>query len=173
MKSRVLSLALVSILLVSLFAGCAATNAPEDTTEATLNTEATTTELTETTTEETTEQTTEPETEATTQAPETTAEPTRATQAATKPTAAPTSAPTTAPAATEAPEPTQPVDLRATAMNYIGQSVSSLYAAIGYPNGSSYASSCNGPGEDGELYYNGFTVYTYRENGVETVVDVW
>ncbi len=29
-----------------------------------------------------------------------------------------------------------------------------------------------GPGEDGELVYDGFTVYTYRENGVETVEDV-
>ena len=29
-----------------------------------------------------------------------------------------------------------------------------------------------GPGEDGELIYNGFTVYTYRENGMETVEDV-
>jgi hypothetical protein len=56
----------------------------------------------------------------------------------------------------------------------VGRSVSALYAAIGYPpNGSSYASSCLGDGEDGELYYSGFTVYTYRENGAETVQNVF
>ena len=47
-----------------------------------------------------------------------------------------------------------------------------LYAAIGEPSGSSYASSCLGPGEDGELYYDGFTVYTYKENDSEIVKDV-
>ena len=55
---------------------------------------------------------------------------------------------------------------------YIGQSASSLIAALGSPISSSYAPSCLGPGEDGELIYSGFTVYTYRENGVETVEDV-
>ena len=55
----------------------------------------------------------------------------------------------------------------------MGSSVDALYAAIGKPLSSNYASSCNGPGEDGELSYNGFVVYTYRENGVETVVAVW
>ena len=55
---------------------------------------------------------------------------------------------------------------------YIGQSVSSMIAALGSPISSSYAPSCLGPGEDGELVYDGFTVYTYRENGVETVEDV-
>lgn len=55
---------------------------------------------------------------------------------------------------------------------YIGQSKSSLVAAIGSPSSSDYAPSCMGEGEDGELHYNGFTVYTYRENGVETVTDV-
>lgn len=71
---------------------------------------------------------------------------------------------------TEAPtEPT--VDLRSFAKACIGASVSILYDLIGYPpNGSSYTE--NGIGEDGELYYNGFTVYTYREAGVETVIDV-
>ena len=55
---------------------------------------------------------------------------------------------------------------------YIGQSASNLIAALGSPISSSYAPSCLGPGEDGELIYSGFTVYTYRENGVETVEDV-
>ena len=56
--------------------------------------------------------------------------------------------------------------------HFIGQSVSSLIAAIGQPLSWDYAPSCLGSGEDGELIYNGFTVYTYREGGSETVVDV-
>ena len=64
------------------------------------------------------------------------------------------------------PEP-EPVAATADAARaYIGQSVSSMIAALGSPISSSY------PGEDGELVYDGFTVYTYRENGVETVEDV-
>ncbi|MBQ3404476.1 MAG: hypothetical protein IJG63_03550 [Oscillospiraceae bacterium] len=56
----------------------------------------------------------------------------------------------------------------------MGSSVESLYSAIGRPNSSNYASSCMGSGEDGELYYNGFTVYTYRdENGSEVVNGVY
>lgn len=56
---------------------------------------------------------------------------------------------------------------------YIGRSTSSLAAAIGQPSGKSYASSCLGEGEDGEWYYDGFTVYTYRDtSGAETVQDV-
>ena len=37
------------------------------------------------------------------------------------------------------------------------------------PESSDYAPSCLGEGEDGNLYYDGFVVYTYRENGTETV----
>ena len=48
-----------------------------------------------------------------------------------------------------------------------------LYAAIGEPNSSDYVSSCIGDGEDGLLYYKGFTVTTYRENGKETVQDAY
>ena len=58
------------------------------------------------------------------------------------------------------------------ARTFIGQSASSLIAAMGAPLNSSYAPSCLGAGEDGELIYDGFTVFTYRENGVETVEDV-
>ena len=51
--------------------------------------------------------------------------------------------------------------------------VDELYAAIGQPADSAYASSCLGEGEDGELYYEGFTVYTYRDtDGSESVYDV-
>lgn len=61
---------------------------------------------------------------------------------------------------------------KADAQAYIGKSASSLIAAIGAPKGSDYAPSCLGDGEDGELFYDGFTVYTYRLNGTETVQDV-
>lgn len=58
---------------------------------------------------------------------------------------------------------------KATAAGYVGSDVSALYAAVGRPASSDYAPSCLGSGEDGNLYYDGFTVYTYRENGSETV----
>ena len=32
-----------------------------------------------------------------------------------------------------------------------------------------YASSCLGPGKDGNLVYDGFTVYTYKEGSSEIV----
>ena len=71
------------------------------------------------------------------------------------------------------PEPdTKPAPTKADAQAYIGKSVSSLIAALGSPKGSDYAPSCLGDGEDGELFYDGFTVYTYRVNGTETVQDV-
>lgn len=73
---------------------------------------------------------------------------------------------TPAPVETAAPV----TDPKTVAAGYIGQNVSGLYAAIGYPQYSDYAPSCLGEGgEDGNLYYDGFIVYTYRENGVETV----
>ena len=60
-----------------------------------------------------------------------------------------------------------------TAQQMIGEPVSSLTEAIGEPKNASYASSCLGDGEDGELSYDGFTVYTYRApDGAETVYDV-
>ena len=65
-----------------------------------------------------------------------------------------------------------PAAQKETAMGFVDSPVSALYAAIGYPSSSDYAPSCIGAGEDGNLYYNGFTVYTYRENGTETVVYV-
>ena len=58
---------------------------------------------------------------------------------------------------------------KATAAGYVGADVSALYAAIGRPASSDYAPSCLGTGEDGNLYYDGFTVYTYRENGSEII----
>ncbi len=52
-------------------------------------------------------------------------------------------------------------------------SVDELYEAIGEPENSNYVSSCLGDGEDGQLQYEGFTVYTYRDpDGAEAVQDV-
>ena len=70
-----------------------------------------------------------------------------------------------------APEKT-PEELLATAMEYIGKPVDDLIAVIGEPDDRDYAPSCMGEGEDGNLYYGGFIVYTYRENGEETIQDV-
>ena len=60
-----------------------------------------------------------------------------------------------------------------TAQSMRGEPLDALISAIGEPERSSYASSCIGDGEDGELYYDGFTVYTYRDtDGTESVQDV-
>ncbi len=60
-----------------------------------------------------------------------------------------------------------------TAASLIDRSVEDVIEAIGEPNDRAYASSCIGEGEDGELYYDGFTVYTYRDlDGTEHVYDV-
>ncbi len=64
------------------------------------------------------------------------------------------------------------LDPRALAIQCIGKDVSELYEQIGYPRDARYAPSCMGDGDDGELYYQWFVVYTYSENGTETVVDV-
>ena len=87
----------------------------------------------------------------------------------------------TAEATTEAPaeedaaaeqKPLSTEEAVAAAMTCIDKPVSALYDLIGEPGDSDYAPSCFGDGEDGNLYYDGFTVYTYRENGEETVRDV-
>lgn len=65
------------------------------------------------------------------------------------------------------PEPAKPTASQAKA--YVGQAASSLKSALGAPSSSSYSPSCMGEGEDGIWTYDGFTVYTYRENGTETV----
>lgn len=89
----------------------------------------------------------------------------------TEPPAEPDPEPTPEPQPDPEPKPT-PVPTKETASAYIGKSVSSMIAAIGEPSGRDYAPSCLGDGEDGELFYDGFTVYTYRVNGKETVQDV-
>lgn len=112
---------------------------------------------------------------------------------------APTEAPTAAPAPMETPEASPAVEeepalilpdaglhaaeetpredpeltaRRALAAEFLERDVAELIEALGEPLERSYAPSCLGSGEDGELVYEGFTVYTYREGGRETVVDV-
>lgn len=50
-----------------------------------------------------------------------------------------------------------------------GGSVDELKAAIGEPVSEDYTTGCSGHEEEGMLVYEGFTVYTYRDNGVATV----
>ena len=56
-----------------------------------------------------------------------------------------------------------------TAKSFEGASLDALIQAIGQPISSDYAPSCLGEGEDGNLYYDGFTVYTYRDGTGEVV----
>ena len=52
----------------------------------------------------------------------------------------------------------------------LDKSVQELYRLIGEPPKKDYAPSCLGEGgEDGNLYYDGFIVYTYKEGEKETV----
>ena len=92
-----------------------------------------------------------------------------------EPTPAPEASEEPAPEVEETPkpefveEPAVENDLKATAESFIGAALEELIAVIGEPESSDYAPSCLGEGEDGNLYYDGFIVYTYRENGTETV----
>ena len=61
---------------------------------------------------------------------------------------------------------------KALAESMIGEEVSKLIEALGEPESADYASSCLGPGEDGELQYDGFTVYTYKEGDSEVIQNV-
>jgi len=102
-----------------------------------------------------------------------------------KGTEAPAETPTAAPAPTEAPaeptaepapttEPAVENNDKEIAMSLIEAPIEDLYAAIGEPaTPGEYASSCLIDGEDGVLYYDGFTVYTLRyADGTETVYHV-
>lgn len=91
---------------------------------------------------------------------------------------------TEAPAATEAPVQTEAPATEAPAAteaeaskldlanSCVDKSVEDLFALIGEPASSEYAPSCLGEGEDGCLYYDGFTVYTYKDANGETVTFV-
>jgi len=62
--------------------------------------------------------------------------------------------------------------LKLRAEQFLDKSVQELYAVIGEPESSNYVPSCLGRGEDGELCYDGFTVYTYKEDDREVVTGV-
>lgn len=64
-------------------------------------------------------------------------------------------------------------DLEELAKTMEGRPIEELIAVIGEPKSSDYAPSCLGPGEDGELVYDDFTVYTYREGDTETVEEIY
>lgn len=87
-----------------------------------------------------------------------------ATEAATE---APTEAATEA--ATEAPTEEAAPSAKELAQSCVDKSVEDLFALIGEPQDSEYTPSCLGDGEDGFLYYDGFTVYTYKDAEGETV----
>lgn len=80
------------------------------------------------------------------------------------------SAPEKEEAAAQEEAPEEPSALE-TALTFVDQDAAALISAIGEPLETQYEASCSGPGDDGVWTYDGFTVYTYRENGVETIVD--
>ena len=75
-----------------------------------------------------------------------------------------------APAQEPEEEPAEPSALE-TALTFVDQDAAALISAIGEPLETAYEASCSGPGDDGVWTYDGFIVFTYRENGVETIVD--
>ena len=98
-------------------------------------------------------------------------------------TPAPTAEPSEAPAAAETPAPTQAPaeeapDVTATVeaiREMIGQPVQDLYDFIGEPTGGTdYGPSCLVTGgQDGQLFYEGFCVYTIvQPDGAESIYDV-
>ena len=107
--------------------------------------------------------------------PAPTPEPKPEPQPAPQPTPAPQPepAPTPEPAPEPEPAPQPAADPKATAQSLVGHQVSELFSAIGRPVSSDYAPSClDLEGEDGELVYDGFVVYTLKTAGGETIDSV-
>lgn len=102
-------------------------------------------------------------------APETPAPDAQEAAAQTLPEEAPAAQPE-APAQEPEEAPKEPSALE-TALTFVDQDAAALVQAIGEPLETQYEASCSGPGDDGVWTYDGFMVYTYRENGVETIVD--
>lgn len=94
-------------------------------------------------------------------------EPSTEPESAVEPTDDQTSASTGSQPPTEGPAAATLEDIQA----LVGQDVANLYAIAGQPQDSHYEYSCSGPGDDGILYYQDFIVFTYVENGLETIVD--
>ena len=70
-------------------------------------------------------------------------------------------------------EDTDPEALLERAKSFVDKPLSELQEEFGEPLSSTYVSSCLIPGgQDGELHYNGFTVYTVKSGNSETVQDV-
>ena len=78
-----------------------------------------------------------------------------------------------APAQTEPEQPEETVEpgVLETALSFVDQDAALLLEALGEPQEKLYEASCSGPGDDGIWVYDGVTVFTYLENGGETVVD--
>ncbi len=80
-----------------------------------------------------------------------------------------------APAPTEAPAETASAAEEVTLedlLALVGSPAEEAVKLLGDPASTDYASSCLGPGEDGEWEYDHFVVYTYKNEGSEEVVDV-
>lgn len=58
-----------------------------------------------------------------------------------------------------------------TALGFVDQDAGLLLDALGEPQERLYEASCSGPGDDGIWVYADVRVFTYRENGIETVID--
>ena len=71
----------------------------------------------------------------------------------------------------ELPEETNAPGALETALGFVDQDAQLLLDALGEPQQKLYEASCSGPGDDGIWVYEDVTVFTYLENGVETVVD--
>lgn len=71
----------------------------------------------------------------------------------------------------ELPEETKAPGALETALSFVDQDAQLLLNALGEPQQKLYEASCSGPGDDGIWIYEDVTVFTYLENGVETVVD--
>lgn len=71
------------------------------------------------------------------------------------------------------PAPMPEITKRDLAETMVGEPLADLIDMIGEPLSSDYAPSCLGPGEDGELRYEDFIVYTYREGDMETVEEIY
>lgn len=157
--SKAITLLLAAAMLLSL---CACSSGPSDSTSPTPEVSA----APELTPVPTVEPATAPEPAST---PEPVAEPEPAgePEPSAEPDAEPEPADAPAPADTRSAPQSDPKD---TALGLVGSDVSALYSAVGYPISSSYAPSCVGDGEDGELVYDGFTVYTFKAaSGGETI----
>ena len=67
----------------------------------------------------------------------------------------------------------EPAEAVAKILEMKDQPVEDLYDLVGEPNSSEYSSSCLVMGgKDGQLFYDGFTVYTLvQPDGTETIYD--